>query len=78
MNTIPPAPFDAFRDHGKLRDSLVENVAASDQVMKDVAAAGVSIDKVTADLVTDGVKLFADAFDKLLAAIERKAKSHAA
>ena len=78
VNTIPPATFDAFRAHGKLRDSLTENLADADAVMKGIAAAGVSIEKVTADLVVDGVKLFADAFDKLLAAIERKAKSHAA
>jgi len=78
VNTIPPATFDAFRDHGKVRDTLTENPAEADAVMKGIAAAGVSVDKVTADLVVDGVKLFAEAFDKLLAAIERKAKSHAA
>ena len=26
VNTVPPATLDAFRDHGKLRDSLEENV----------------------------------------------------
>ena len=26
VNTVPPATLDAFRDHGKLRDSLEENI----------------------------------------------------
>ncbi len=75
VNTIPPATFDAFRDHGRVRDTLTENLAESDAVMKGIAAAGISIEKVTADLVVDGVKLFADAFDKLLAAIENKSNA---
>ena len=33
--------------------------------------AGISIKEVTDKLTTDGVKLFADAFDKLLAAVEK-------
>lgn len=78
VNTIPPATFDAFRDHGKVRDTLVADLAEADAVMKGIAAAGVSIDEVTADLVVDGVKLFAEAFDKLLAAIEKKSRSNAA
>ena len=31
VNTIPPATFDAFRDHGKPRASLTENVDAAAQ-----------------------------------------------
>ena len=26
VNTMPPATMDAFRDHGKPRDSLIEDV----------------------------------------------------
>ena len=35
--------------------------------MTNLAATGISIDTVTADLVTAGVKQFEDAFTKLLA-----------
>src|SRR6202040_1027698 len=71
VNTMPPATIDAFRDHGKLRNSLTENVPAAQKVMDDLAKAGISIKEVTARLTTDGVKLFADAFHKLLAAVEK-------
>ena len=40
--------------------------------MDDLARAGISIKEVTDKLTEDGVKLFADAFDKLLAAVEKE------
>jgi len=71
VNTMPPATIDAFRDHGKLRNSLTEDVAGAQKVMDDLAKAGISMKEVTDKLTVDGVKLFADAFGKLLAAVEK-------
>jgi transaldolase/glucose-6-phosphate isomerase len=71
VNTIPPATVDAFRDHGVLRNSLTEDVPGAQKVMDDLARAGISIKEVTDKLTVDGVKLFADAFDKLLAAVAK-------
>jgi transaldolase/glucose-6-phosphate isomerase len=71
VNTVPPATLDAFRDHGKPRQSLTENLDRARREMADLAAAGISMKEVTDKLTADGVKLFADAFDKLLAAVEK-------
>jgi transaldolase len=71
VDTMPPATIDAFRDHGKLRNALTENVAAAQKTMDDLAKAGISIKEVTDKLTADGVKLFADAFHKLLGAVEK-------
>ena len=71
VNTMPPATIDAFRDHGLLRNALTEDVAGAQKVMDDLARAGISIKQVTDKLTDDGVKLFADAFDKLLAAVAK-------
>jgi len=71
VNTMPPATIDAFRDHGLLRIALTEDVAGAAKVMDDLARAGISIKQVTDKLTDDGVKLFADAFDKLLAAVAK-------
>jgi transaldolase/glucose-6-phosphate isomerase len=71
VNTMPPATIDAFRDHGKLRNSLTEDVPGAQKVMDDLAKTGISINEVTTKLTDDGVKLFADAFHKLLAAVEK-------
>jgi len=73
VDTIPPATFDAFRDHGKLRASLTENVEGAGKTMADLAKAGISMKEVTDKLVADGVKLFADAFTTLLAAVGKSA-----
>jgi transaldolase/glucose-6-phosphate isomerase len=78
VNTMPPATVDAFRDHGKLRNSLTEDVPAAAKVMEDLGRAGISIKEVTDKLTTDGVKLFADAFEKLLAAVKKNTQQKAA
>jgi transaldolase/glucose-6-phosphate isomerase len=74
VNTMPPATIDAFRDHGRLRNSLTEDVAGAEKVMDDLAKTGISIKEVTTKLTDDGVKLFADAFHKLLAAVEKNSQ----
>jgi len=74
VNTIPPNTFDAFRDHGHPRQSLTEDIPAARQTMANLAKAGISIKEVTDKLTNDGVKLFAEAFDKLLAAVEKSSK----
>src|SRR5208282_1920947 len=74
VNTIPPATLDAFRDHGKPRLSLTENLEGARKTMADLAGAGIVMKDVTDKLTTDGVKLFADAFDALLAAVEKNTK----
>jgi len=73
VDTIPPATFDAFRAHGKLRDSLTEDIPAEEKTMQDLAKAGISMKEVTDKLLADGVKLFADAFKTLLDATGKSA-----
>lgn len=73
VDTIPPATFDAFRDHGKLRSSLTENVNEAATQMQTLERVGISMKEVTDQLLIDGVKLFADAFHTLLEATGRSA-----
>jgi transaldolase/glucose-6-phosphate isomerase len=75
VNTMPPATIDAFRDHGLLRNSLTEDIPAAEKAMADLARTGISMKEVTDKLTDDGVKLFADAFDKLLAAVAKSTSS---
>ena len=72
VNTIPPGTMDAFRDHGSLRESLIEDVAGAKKILADAEAAGLDLAGVTKALVVDGVKLFADAADNLLGAVAVK------
>jgi transaldolase/glucose-6-phosphate isomerase len=75
VNTIPPSTFDAFRDHGQPRETLTEDVDGAKQTMKTLADVGISIDQVTDKLTDDGVRLFEEAFDKLLAAVEKSTQA---
>jgi transaldolase/glucose-6-phosphate isomerase len=72
VNTVPPATLDAFRDHGAPRDSLEENVEEARGVLAELEKSGISLDAITAELVKDGVKQFADAADKLYGAVAHK------
>jgi len=73
VDTIPPATFDAFRDHGKLRKSLTEDLPGAAEIMENLGKAGISMKEVTEKLLVDGVKLFADAFKTLLDATGKSA-----
>ena len=78
VNTIPPNTLDAFRDHGKPKASLEADLEAAQDTMDTLANVGISMEKVTTDLVTQAVKLFAEPFDKLLNSVDAKCKFVAA
>jgi transaldolase/glucose-6-phosphate isomerase len=72
VNTIPPATFDAFREHGRARPSLEEDLDSAWETMAALERLGISMKEVTDDLTREGVRLFAEAFDKLLNAVDRR------
>jgi transaldolase len=72
VNTIPPATMDAFRDHGVLRRTLDNDLAAADKTMSDLEKAGISMKQITSKLLDDAIKLFDDAFTQLHQVVEQK------
>ena len=70
VNTLPVATLEDFRDHGEPRTSLLEDVAAADRVVADLAALGVDLDVITAELQVEGVAAFGKSFDQLLGALD--------
>lgn len=75
VNTMPPATLEAFRDHGKVRLSLPENPQGARDLLKHLDGSGISLDEVTDRLLDEGVVLFADAYEKLLAALASRMKA---
>jgi transaldolase / glucose-6-phosphate isomerase len=75
VNTMPPSTLDAFRDHGRPRLSLEEDVEGSRDIIHALPAVGISMEEVTEKLLADGVRLFADALDKLLIAVDKRCKN---
>jgi len=72
VNTIPPATFDAFRDHGRCRASLEENLEEACDTMQTLENVGISMKQATDRLLDEGVKLFAEAFTKLIGAVSSR------
>jgi transaldolase/glucose-6-phosphate isomerase len=72
INTMPPKTVDAFRGHGTVRPTLTEDVDSARTVLAQAERLGLDLNGVTGKLVEDGVRLFAQAFDDLLAAVAGK------
>ena len=72
INTIPPLTLDAFRDHGRPRASLEQDLAGARDTLAALRRADISLEAIAGSLLEDGLRLFADAFDKLLAAVEKR------
>jgi transaldolase len=72
VDTVPPATFEAFRDHGRVGPTLDADVDGARRTMAELADLGIDIDDVTGRLLVEGLRLFAEPFAKLLAAIEAR------
>jgi transaldolase/glucose-6-phosphate isomerase len=72
VNTLPPATLDAFRDHGRVTLSLEEDVKEAQLNMQKLDELGISFDTITSQLLDEGIKIFAEAFDKLLLSVESR------
>ncbi|NIR50527.1 bifunctional transaldolase/phosoglucose isomerase, partial [candidate division KSB1 bacterium] len=72
VNTVPPATFTGFRDHGRVELTLEKDIDDAGQTLSTLEEVGISLDQITDDLLKDGVKAFVEPFDKLMKAIEEK------
>ena len=74
VNTVPPETLAAFRDHGRARPTLETDIAAAQQTLEALEKTGVSLRKVTDDLLADGLKKFVEPFTRLLKAVQRRCR----
>jgi len=74
VDTMPPATVDAFRDHGKVAATLENGFAEARETLKQIAAAGIDLDKAMNELQDEGVAGFAKSFENLTAALVKKHK----
>ena len=51
VNTMPPETLDAFRDHGRPRASLEQDIAGAMATLDALETSGISLKTVTADLL---------------------------
>lgn len=72
VNTVPPQTLDAIRDHGATVRTIDMDVNQAYAAIERLKTAGVDVKGVTDFLLVDGVKQFADSFEKMLADVEAK------
>ncbi len=72
VDTMPLETITALLDHGELRRTLDHDVDGARQALRDVEAQGISMTRVTDELIAEGVASFAKSFDDLIASIESK------
>ncbi len=73
IDTLPPATINAFRDHGRARVSIEDNLDEERSLLALLEEVGISLDQVTAHVLADGVRLFVEPFEKLLKTIDSRA-----
>ncbi|HJT16463.1 MAG TPA: bifunctional transaldolase/phosoglucose isomerase, partial [Thermoanaerobaculia bacterium] len=72
VNTLPPATYGAFKDHGKVRISIEDNLDEARDVLKKFEQKGFSLKSITDQLTKDGVASFDASFASLMMTIEAR------
>ena len=72
VNTVPPNALEAFKDHGRVRVTISEDLTEARFVLESLDELGISLDQVTKELEEEGVKAFAESYNSLLEKIEKR------
>lgn len=74
VNTMPEATIDAYQDHGPLYPTILDmdQMGSANAVLERLAEVGVDYDDVTETLEREGVQKFIEAFNEMIADIDRK------
>lgn len=74
VDTLPTETISAFLDHGEVRRTLDRDLDGARQAIREVEALGIGMERVTDELIEEGVASFAKSFDELIETIESKRK----
>jgi transaldolase len=75
VDTMPRETVEAFQDHGRVADTLEDDVEGARKVLAAFAEAGIDYDDVVETLEREGVEKFAKSFEQLFADVEAKRDS---
>jgi transaldolase len=78
VNTMPEATLEAYADHGDPANRIESGLEEAKALMSQLEEVGIDMQKVTDELIVEGVDSFSAAFDKLLDSIRAKAGGVAA
>jgi len=75
VNTIPPETLEAFRDHGKVGPTLLEDLSGASRQVDELDSLGIDLQAATEELQQEGLEKFAMPFDSLLDTLRSKRDS---
>ena len=72
VDTMPLETIENFRDHGKVRLSVEDDIQQARDEFEELEKVGIHYDQVTQQLQDEGVQKFADSFHELFKGVESK------
>lgn len=75
VNTMPEQTFNAFLEHGRVKEALTSDALGSQNVIESLKQYGIDIDDICRLLLKDGLDAFEKSFDSLLNTLEQKKKT---
>jgi len=75
VNTMPDETIVAFKNHGQAGLTVTSGVEEARATLASLADLGIDMDRVTDELLAEGITKFVKPFDDLLAALEAKRES---
>lgn len=75
VNTIPPATYAAYKDHGRAEETLLRNIDQAPQLLQQITDAGIDWAQLYVELEAEGLAGFEKAFSELLATLTSKIKT---
>lgn len=67
INTVPDATLAAFRDHGRPEPTLTKDIESAESMYVALENLGIDLNAIGDTLQSDGLKLFVDSYDQVLA-----------
>jgi transaldolase len=72
VNTVPPKTLGSFLDHGKVENTLENNLEEAQAQLEKLSQFGISLEDITSQLLEEGVNKFTESYDGLIEAITQK------
>ncbi len=76
INTMPGKTIEAFKHHGKVfPNTITHDVDKAVRVFKELENVGIKLDKITQQLVEEGIDKFIKSFDLLIESIKEQSRA---
>jgi transaldolase len=72
VNTVPPQTLAALMEKSSAKNRLIEDVGGAQAIINTVNKLGIPFDNLLVELEVQGVKLFADSYNALIADVTKK------